>query len=185
MKKLISVLLTACLTAVMFAGGAMAESATIAPSDNLVVEGVPSIPASLADEVGRYTEFRSAGISSWHPLRREMLMSTRFGDTNQIHLLKMPGGARTQLTFSPERSGAASYRPKTGDSFVFNRDIGGNEFFQYYRYDFADGTITLLTDGKSRNTGWNWSNAGDRAVYNSTRRNASRRCSGSKCRYRQ
>ncbi|MFN2499055.1 MAG: prolyl oligopeptidase family serine peptidase [Pyrinomonadaceae bacterium] len=173
MKKLISVLLTACLTAVMFAGGAMAEGATIAPSDNLVVEGLPSIPASLADEVGRYTEFRSASISSWHPLRREMLMSTRFGDTNQIHLLKMPGGARTQLTFSPERSGAASYRPKTGDSFVFNRDNGGNEFFQYYRYDFAEGGVTLLTDGKSRNTGWNWSNAGDRAVYTSTRRNGS------------
>jgi len=84
----------------------------------------------------------------------------------------MPGGARTQLTFSQERSGGASYRPKTGDYFVFNRDIGGNEFFQYYRHDFADGGNTLLTDGKSRNTGWNWSNAGDRAVYNSTRRNA-------------
>lgn len=173
MKKLISMLLTACLTAVMFVGGAMAESATIAPGDNLVVEGIPTIPASLADEVSRYTEFRSASISSWHPLRREMLISTRFGDTNQIHLLKMPGGARTQLTFSPERSGAASYRPKTGDSFVFNRDIGGNEFFQYYRYDFADGGVTLLTDGKSRNTGWNWPNAGDRAVYTSTRRNGS------------
>ena len=171
MKKLISVWLTACLTAVVFAGGTLAESAIIAPGDNLVVEGIPSIPATLADEVGRYTEFRSAGISSWHPSRREMLISTRFGETNQVHLLKMPGGARTQLTFSQERSGGALYRPKTGDSFVFNKDIGGNEFFQYYRYDLADGGITLLTDGKSRNTGWNWSNAGDRAVYNSTRRN--------------
>ena len=171
MKKLISLWLTACLTAVVFAGGTLAESAIIAPGDNLVVEGIPSIPATLADEVGRYTEFRSAGISSWHPSRREMLISTRFGETNQVHLLKMPGGARTQLTFSQERSGGALYRPKTGDSFVFNKDIGGNEFFQYYRYDLADGGITLLTDGKSRNTGWNWSNAGDRAVYNSTRRN--------------
>lgn len=171
MKKLISVWLTTCLAVLVFVGGTLADSPVIAPGDNFVVEGIPAIPAGLADEVGRYTEFRSAGISSWHPLRREMLISTRFGDTNQVHLLKMPGGARTQLTFSPERSGGASYRPKTGDSFVFNKDVGGNEFFQYYRYDFADGGITLLTDGKSRNTGWNWSNAGDRAVYNSTRRN--------------
>ncbi len=88
MKKLISVWLTACLTAVVFAGGTLAESAMIAPGDNLVVEGIPSIPATLADEVGRYTEFRSAGISSWHPSRREMLISTRFGETNQVHLLK-------------------------------------------------------------------------------------------------
>ena len=141
------------------------------PATILVVEGIPAIPASIADDVARYTEFRSASIASWHPTRREMLISTRFGDTNQVHLVKMPGGARTQLTFSRERAGGASYRPKTGEFFVFNKDIGGNEFFQYYRYNLADGTITLLTDGKSRNTGWNWSNAGDRAVYTSTRRN--------------
>ena len=151
--------------------GALAQSESLAPGDNLVVEGIPAIPASIADDVARYTEFRTASIASWHPTRREMLISTRFGDTNQVHLVKMPGGARTQLTFSRERAGGASYRPKTGEFFVFNKDIGGNEFFQYYRYNFADGTITLLTDGKSRNTGWNWSNAGDRAVYTSTRRN--------------
>src|SRR5882762_2786127 len=173
MKKLICVLMTICLTAVLFVGPALADKGTITPGENLVVEGIPSIPSTLADEVNRYTEFRSASLSSWHPTRREMLITTRFGDTNQIHLVKLPGGARTQLTFSPERSGGAAYRPKTGDSFVFNRDVGGNEFYQYYRYDLVDGDTTLLTDGKSRNTGWNWSNAGDRAVYNSTRRNGS------------
>jgi len=141
MKKLISVLLAACLTVVSFVGAIRAQGPMVAPGGNLVVEGIPAIPAKLADDVGRYTEFRSAGILSWHPLRREMLISTRFGDTNQVHVLKMPGGARTQLTFSQERSGGASYRPKTGDSLVFNKDVGGNEFYQYYRYDFADGGI--------------------------------------------
>jgi Tol biopolymer transport system component len=34
----------------------------------------------------------------------------------------------------------------------------------------ATGGIMLLTDGKSRNTGALWSNAGDRVVYGSTRR---------------
>ena len=38
-------------------------------------------------------------------MRREMLIGTRFADTAQIHIVKMPGGARTQLTFSGERSG--------------------------------------------------------------------------------
>lgn len=155
----------------LVAPGALAQSDSLTPGDNLVVEGIPPIPASIADDVARYTEFRSASIASWHPTRREMLISTRFGDTNQVHLVKMPGGARKQLTFSRERASSASYRPKTGEFFVFSKDIGGNEFFQYYRYDLAGGAITLLTDGKSRNTGWNWSNAGDRAVYTSTRRN--------------
>jgi dipeptidyl aminopeptidase/acylaminoacyl peptidase len=171
MKRLILLSAMPLMLAALLSCGALAQSDVIVPGDNLVVEGLPVIPASLADDVGRYTEFRAASITSWHPTRREMLISTRFSDTNQVHQIEMPGGARKQLTFSRERSGGGSFRPRTGAYFVFNRDIGGNEFFQYYRYDVADGTSTLLTDGKSRNTGWNWSNSGDHAVYGSTRRN--------------
>jgi dipeptidyl aminopeptidase/acylaminoacyl peptidase len=167
MKKLLRL----CLVALLVAPGVAAQNAAvIVPNENLVVENVPAIPATLAEDVRRYTEFRSAGLSSWHPTRREMLISTRFGDTNQVHLVRMPGGARKQLTFFPERAGGAAFRPKTGDYFIFNKDIGGNEFFQLYRYDMATGDVTLLTDGKSRNTGAVWSNAGDRLAYGSTRR---------------
>ncbi len=49
--------------------------------------------------------------------------------------------------------------------------MGGGEFFQLYRYDLGTAAITLLTDGKSRNTGGAWSTAGDRTAYSSTRRN--------------
>ena len=52
--------------------------------DNLVVEGVPAITAELRKDVGRYLEFRSASFNSWRPLRREMLVSTRFADTPQL-----------------------------------------------------------------------------------------------------
>ena len=167
MKKCVSV-----FAALLFSASiALAQSDSIKPNDNLVVEGVPAIPASLAESVARYTEFRSAGLASWHPTRREMLISTRFGDTAQVHLVKFPGGARTQLTFYPERAGGASFRPKTGDYFIFNKDTGGNEFFQFYRYDLANGNVTLLTDGKSRNTGGAWSNDGNWLIYTSTRRN--------------
>jgi dipeptidyl aminopeptidase/acylaminoacyl peptidase len=140
------------------------------PGEALVAEGIPPIPASLADEVGRYTEFRSAGFSSWHPMRREMLIGTRLGNVTQAHLVRFPGGARTQMTFYPDRVSGARFDPKTGDSFLFSKDIGGNEFFQLYRYDFADGSVTLLTDGKSRNTGAVWSNGGNAIAYGSTRR---------------
>src|SRR5688500_18859789 len=155
----------------LLAATAFGQGGLIVPGDNLVVEGVPPIPSTLAEEVRRYTEFRSASLTSWHPTRREMLISTRFGDTAQVHHVKFPGGDRTQLTFFPERVAGASFRPKTGDYFVFSKDIGGNEFFQLFRQDVATGNVTMLTDGKSRNTGGTWSNAGDRAVYGSTRRN--------------
>ncbi|HVF44648.1 MAG TPA: prolyl oligopeptidase family serine peptidase [Pyrinomonadaceae bacterium] len=150
---------------------AQTNGPVITPGDNLVVEGVPTIPASIADEVRRYTEFRTAGLASWHPVRREMLIGTRFGDTPQVHIVRTPLGARKQLTFFPERVAGARFRPKTGDYFVFSKDIGGNEFFQLYRYDMNSGEVTMLTDGKSRNVGSVWSHGGEWLAYGSTRRN--------------
>jgi len=147
-----------------------AQSAAIAPNENLVSEGIPAIPAALAETVDRYTQFRSASLSSWHPTRREMLISTRFADTPQVHLVKFPLGSRQQMTFFPERVGGATYQPTQGNYFVFSKDIGGNEFNQNYRYDFKTGDVTLLTDGKSKNSRGAWSNRGDRMIYTSTRR---------------
>jgi dipeptidyl aminopeptidase/acylaminoacyl peptidase len=155
----------------LFASTALAQSDAVVPGESLVVEGVPPIPAALVEDVRRYTEFRAALFLSWHPARREILISTRFGDTNQVHLVTSPGGARRQLTFFPDRVGTARFRPKKGNYFVFSKDVGGNEFFQRYRYDLADGKVTLLTDGKSRNTSGLFSHAGDRLAYSSTRRN--------------
>ena len=167
MKRfLCAVALSLCLAA-----WAPAQDKEIVPGDNLVVESIPKIPAALAAAVGRYTEFRSASLSNWHPTKREMLISTRFADTNQIHHLKMPGGARTQLTFFPDRVGGASYHPKHGNFFVFSKDVGGGEWFQLYRYDLASGDVTLLTDGKSRNQRGPWSHSGEWIAYTSTRRN--------------
>ena len=148
----------------------LAQSAEIVPNENLVAEGIPKIPASLAESVGRYSEFRTGTFASWHPTKREMLIETRFADTAQVHLVKFPGGARTQLTFFPDRIAGAAYQPVNGESFVFLKDIGGGEFFQIYRYDLATGDITLLTDGKSRNTDPRWSYQGDRIAYGSTKR---------------
>ncbi|MBD2430780.1 MULTISPECIES: S9 family peptidase [Fischerella] len=147
-----------------------AQTSVITPNENLVVEGIPPIPATLAETVNRYTNFRSASLSSWHPVRREMLISTRFADTPQVHLVKFPLGSRQQMTFFPERVGGGSFQPTQGNYFVFSKDIGGNEFNQNYRYDLATGDITLLTDGKSKNSGGVWSNNGDRMIYTSTRR---------------
>ncbi|HEV3137084.1 MAG TPA: hypothetical protein VGZ26_04255, partial [Pirellulales bacterium] len=143
------------------------------PAESLVVEGVPAIEAALAENASRYSEFRSADLLDWHPTRREILIGTRFADSNQVHRVENPGGDRRQLTFFPDRVLAASFHPKQGDYFIFTKDKGGNEFFQFYRCDLAGGESTLLTDGKSRNTGAVWSNAGDRIAYGSTRRTRS------------
>lgn len=147
-----------------------AQEPAIAPGENLVVDGVPAIPASLVDTAGRYSSYRGATLADWHPSRREMLIATRFGDTPQLHLVKMPGGERQQLTFFADAVANGTFHPNGGDYIVFSKDIGGGEWFQLYRYDVASGDVTLLTDGKSRNLRGPWSSRGDQIAYMSTRR---------------
>ncbi|MFI5183446.1 MAG: S9 family peptidase [Vicinamibacteria bacterium] len=153
-----------------------AEDGVVAPNENLVLDGIPSIPAAIAESVGRYTEFRSASLQGWHPTNREMLITTRFGDTNQVHWIRMPGGDRRQMTFFKERISKASFPRRSDGYFVFAMDKGGNEFSQLYRYDVANGDVTLLTDGgRSQNGLGPWSHAGDLLAYGSTRRNGADR----------
>ncbi|HZQ24043.1 MAG TPA: S9 family peptidase [Terriglobales bacterium] len=155
---------------ILFLSLCFAQNEAVAPNENLVEEGIPAIPAALAASAERYNNFRRAGFVDWSPVRREMLISTRFADTPQLHLVKMAGGARTQMTFYPDAVVRAQYQPTTGKFFIFSKDVGGGEFFQIYRYDLDSGEITLLTDGKSRNVGPIWSYAGDKIAYGSTRR---------------
>jgi dipeptidyl aminopeptidase/acylaminoacyl peptidase len=150
-------------------GGSPNQPAAIKPGDNLVVENIPAVPASIAEKANQYGEFRSAGLQDWDPVKREMLIGTRFADVPEIHRVKMPGGDRTQLTFFPDRTVGGHFGPK-GDYFTFSKDIGGGEWFQIYRYDLADGKVTLLTDGKSRNTGRSFAHNDNRIAYSSTRR---------------
>jgi hypothetical protein len=77
---------------VSMAAGVMMTTLFAQTPDNLVVEGVPSFPPELQREAARYMEFRAATFQSWHPLRREMLITTRFAESMQLHQVKSPGG---------------------------------------------------------------------------------------------
>lgn len=149
---------------------AQAKDESLPNPDNLIIEGVPPVPLTVVAGCEKYTNFRNAFVASWHPKKREMLINTRFSDTQQVHHLKMPMGARTQLTFFPDRVAGGAFQPVDGDYFVFSKDRGGDEFFQLYRYDLGTKNTTLITDGKSRNTGGRFSKDGKFVVYNSSRR---------------
>ncbi|HXT50961.1 MAG TPA: S9 family peptidase [Thermoanaerobaculia bacterium] len=153
-----------------------ADEAVLQPPSSLLADGLPPVPRALVDEVGRYTEFRSAAFVDWHPVEHQLLIATRFGNTTQVHRVKMPGGDRTQLTFFPEPVTNALYEPHAGKYFLFLKDRGGDEFRQIFRADLAEGQVTLLSDGgRSQNGGMVWSHAGDRIAYGSTRRNGADR----------
>ena len=71
-----------------------AQTSNIPLAENLVIDGIPAISNSIIGEVKSYTESRGASLIAWHPNKKEMLISTRFGNSNQLHSVKMPGGDR-------------------------------------------------------------------------------------------
>ena len=161
------------LTSALFTLGLFVATLALAqaPPPSITEEGVPPVPAELVARTNQYLNTRAAGLADWHPTERSILILTRFGDTPQVHLVKTPGAYRQQLTFFPDRVLAAKYCPLAGSNyFVFAMDTGGAEFYQLYRFDFADGSSHLLTDGKSRNVDFLFDHRGDRAAYASTRR---------------
>jgi dienelactone hydrolase len=107
-----------------------------------------------------------------------MIISTRFGNVPQLHLVSMAMGVRKQITFFEDPLGNAIYEPENGNYFLFTKDIGGNEFGQIFRYDMADGKVTMLTDGgRSQNGGivWNRLKNNGHILYSSTKGNGTDR----------
>lgn len=134
----------------------------------LVADGIPPVPMEIAERSRPYMEFRTASFAGWQPRDSSMLITTRFGNTNQIHRVARPMGTREQLSFEVERV-SGSWSP-TGDVLLASKDVGGNEFYQLHT--LRDGRLTLITDGRSRNSFFGaWSRDGRLIGYSSTRRN--------------
>ena len=167
---LLSVLCLALLASSFSA--AVAAAADRIEKGNLVIEGIPEIPDGVMDRLVQYQNTRSASLSGWLPDGSGILIGTRFGDTTQVHHVARPGGDRRQITFFKEPVAGASISPNPEThGFIYQRDVGGSEFYQLYFMDMKTGESSLLTDGKSRNGEASWANDGRRFVFYTTRRN--------------
>lgn len=151
---------------------AAAPAQHVTPGDNLAVDGIPPIPAELSKRLNQYQNMRTALLQDWIPGGGGALITTRFAQTAQVHVVPAAGGRRTQLTFFDEQVRWTSACPRKGCGYLlFGMDAGGSEFDQVYRLDLANGRTTMLSDGKSKNGQAVWNPAGDRVAYSSTRRN--------------
>jgi hypothetical protein len=124
----------------------------------LTLENVPETPVEVGERLRQYVNTRSAAFLDFLP-DGGILISTRFGDTAQIHRVSAPMGQRFQLTFYDEAVGGGDVRPG-GGAFLMTRDVGGNENFGGYVQDLGSGRVTALTSPGSRNQGFVWSRDG-------------------------
>ena len=169
MNKLAAIALLALLAACAnrFGGPNLAQAGasppdssakTVAPNANLMVQGIPPVPAGLAQQVAKYTDFRGHSFVEWHPLKREILVSHRKagGSTVQLFRITAPMAEPEALTDFAEPVRSASYEPQKGEYIVFERSNGGDEAAQVYRLDLASKQVSLLTDPKERHDIQGW-----------------------------
>jgi dipeptidyl aminopeptidase/acylaminoacyl peptidase len=147
-----------------------ASGASRVERGNLIFDNIPDAPAELTDSVDGYLSARQATPLGWSP-KGQLLISTRFGDVEQLHMVEQAAGERRQLTFLHEPITEAEFSPDpTRISFFFLKDVGGNENAQIYYQRLGEPRPKLLTDGKSLNGAALWSNSGREIAFFSTAR---------------
>jgi dipeptidyl aminopeptidase/acylaminoacyl peptidase len=147
-----------------------ASGASRVERGNLIFDNIPDAPAELTDSVDGYLSARQATPLGWSP-KGQLLISTRFGDVEQLHLVEQAAGERRQLTFLHEPITEAEFSPDPARiSFFFLKDVGGNENAQIYYQRLGESRPKLLTDGKSLNGAALWSSSGHEIAFFSTAR---------------
>ncbi len=167
----------ALLTVLLFLSLACTSAAAevlqrIVNDGQMVLEDIPPIPPSLALSLNRYQSIRAARLAGWSRDSNSIYIKTRFGDVAQLHRVDIPGGARTQLTFTNEPVREVVHQPG-GELLALTRDRGGDEFDQVHVLDPKTGLVIRLSDGHSLNNRMTWDRKGRQLAYRSTRRNGS------------
>src|SRR5260370_37879426 len=70
-----------------------AQDSVVAPSDNLVVDGVPKIPASLAETAGGAGVHQSDGVGAWGTIGPQGLVGAVIRRAQHTHLARHARGA--------------------------------------------------------------------------------------------
>ncbi|KQY79436.1 prolyl oligopeptidase family serine peptidase [Pelomonas sp. Root1444] len=157
-----TVLLAACASTPV-------PTAVVVPNANLVAQGIPPVPQSLADAIGRYNDFRGHAFADWHPTQREMLVLHRKAGANTVQLFRVasPLAEGEQLTDGADPVGRASYEPRNGRYAVFERASGGNEVAQLYRLPLGQpgAQPVLLTSPDERHAMNTWLRKSGQLVY--------------------
>src|SRR5579859_4995768 len=169
-KPTVTASVAACLAATVLAAVGQTQPAAPVRQErgNLILESIPPRDTQLAGRLARYRQSRQATFLDWLP-DGSMLVSTRFGEVEQIHRIATPLGMREQLTFyaDPVSVARAPHTPPgagQASAFVFLKDEAGDENTQIYYYS-ASAHVQQLTQGKFLHGSPIWSNDGKHLAF--------------------
>jgi dipeptidyl aminopeptidase/acylaminoacyl peptidase len=138
----------------------------------LLLEGTPPIPPELRQRLNQYLNARKARVASISHDGKSLLLRMQFGQTNQVHVVRQPMGARTQLTFEDQAiTTPVEFIPGRDDAFTFLRDADGTEERQLFRLDISEGRPRRVSPAKGKVDHFVWASSGQAVAFNSNARN--------------
>jgi dipeptidyl aminopeptidase/acylaminoacyl peptidase len=160
----------------LLAGAALSAPAVV--RGNLVLDGIPESSSEAADKIDKldaYLSSRQARPEGF-TAKGQVLITTRFGEVDELHAVDQALGARRQMTFvrEPVTGGAFSPDPNK-NAFFYCADSAGDENSQIYYQRVGDASARRLTDGKSINGGALWDAAGREIAFSTMARDAGSR----------
>ncbi|MGC1459100.1 MAG: alpha/beta fold hydrolase [Steroidobacteraceae bacterium] len=131
----------------------------------LIFDGVPALDPKLGAHLADYLEGRDASFLAWLP-DNSLLVSTRFGDTSQVHRVIAPLGMREQLTWYPDPITKVLAAPAgLADGFAFLQEHEADGLPQLFYYSFASHSARMLSSGNGRHGSPLWSPDGRHIVF--------------------
>jgi len=132
---------------------------------NLIYDGIPVEQLDVdGSTLPRWQESRNANFLGWLA-DGSLLITTRFGESAQLHRVQAPLGMREQLTWESEPLTSAVAHPTDANLLLYRKDRGGDENMQLWLHDITKNTDRLLTDGKSRHGPPVFSHDGKRVAF--------------------
>jgi len=137
----------------------------------IINDGIPPVPVEIQQRRNAYSEMKSAGFVSWNAQGNGMIIATRLGNTTQLYWVDSALAKPKQLTDYDEPVNSASFCPNPKKNyFIFSKDMGGGENYQYFLYNLTTGKAELITDGKSQNIGLLFNHKGDKIAFTNNSR---------------
>jgi dipeptidyl aminopeptidase/acylaminoacyl peptidase len=141
----------------------LAWSAPAIVRGNLILDGVPEQSALTADQIAKLDAYLSARQARPQGFtgKGQVLIATRFGDVDELHLVDQALGFRRQMTFTREPVLAGAFSPDPNrNAFFYAADSSSDGNSRLYYQRVGEATPRRLTDGKSVAGGALWSSSG-------------------------
>jgi len=155
------------------AGSALAAPAVV--RGNLVLDGIPESAFESSDKSDRLDAYLSARQArpQGFTAKGQVLITTRFGEVDELHLVDQALGARRQETFVREPVTGGAFSPDPGrNAFFYCAEAAADESSQIYYQRVGEAAARRLTDGKSINGDALWSSSGREIAFSSIARDS-------------